>query len=239
MQTRIAVIGDFNPSNDTHIKLGESLIHAAGESISVEWIGTERVSQTALDPYDGIWCAPASPYASLKGALQGIRFAREHNVPFIGTCAGFRHAVIEYAQNVCGILNAVSEEYNIPDSPLIISRLQCSLVGKKMRIEMLARSLSRRLYGTDHAEEQYYCNFGLNEEYRPELESHGLRFTGRSEDGEARLLEIPDHPFFLGTLFVPQVSSLAGRPHPLIAGFAAAAAEFRSARSAKVEAAAR
>jgi CTP synthase (UTP-ammonia lyase) len=128
-------------------------------------------------------------------------------------------------------VGATSEEYGVTESPLIVTRLVCSLAGKKLQIRVTPNTLAHRLYRSDLVDEQYYCNFGFNEAYRAELEAHGLRFTGRSDDGEARILEIPDHPFFLATLFVPQTASLPGKPHPLIAGFASAAEEFRAQRA--------
>lgn len=224
LQIRIGVIGDYNSENETHTSIAESLRHARGDVV-VQWVPTELVSETDLSIFDGIWCAPQSPFRSFAGALAGIRYAREHGVPFLGTCAGFQHAVIEYARNVTGIPEAASEEYSSDRTALLISRLECSLYGKQLPISLVPGSMAASFYGADLVHERYYCNFGLNPEYESLLSKSGLIFSGRDDTNEVRVVELDPamHPFFMATLFIPQVGSKAGAPHPLIQAFAQAA----------------
>lgn len=172
----IGVIGQ--PENETHTSIARSLEHT-GVSTAVRWIRTTEVDNTDLSSFDAIWCAPGTPYTSMEGALAGIRFAREYGMPFLGTCAGFQHAILEFGRNVLDIRDAASEEYTIAGAPLFISRLSCSLIGNLMPVRLEAGSRARDAYGSDHAVERYYCNFGLNSRWEPQLTSAGLLITGR------------------------------------------------------------
>src|SRR4051794_41657005 len=120
MQTlRLGIIGDFNPGNPLHIATTDAMEHAAatlGANVTSEWLPTGDSHTYEL--FDALWCSPGSPYQSLDGALTGIRYARENGVPFIGTCGGFQHAVLEYARNVIGLREAKNAEYN-PHAPLL------------------------------------------------------------------------------------------------------------------------
>lgn len=130
---------------------------------------------------------------------------------------------MEIARHVLGIEDADHEEYGHPGArPLIVTSLACSLVGQDQPVAIAPGTLAARLYGTARVVEPYYCNYGLNPEYRGPLERAGLATSGTGADGEVRIVEFAAHPFFLATLFVPQARSAPGRPHPVIAGFAAA-----------------
>jgi CTP synthase (UTP-ammonia lyase) len=229
---RVSVIGDFDPTNDTHTTIQASLDHAAPGALKANWVPTDAMDLPLLARSAAIWCAPASPYRSLEGALQGIRYARENGVPCLGTCAGFQHAIIEFARNVLSFDGAASEEYDASASHLFVSRLACSLRGGlPMTVRIQPGTLAHRLYRSDHAQERYYCNFGFNPADRDQMEKGGARFSATDQDGEVRVFELPAHRFFMGTLFVPQTSSSAAKPHPIIAVFAAAAQEFGVERS--------
>jgi CTP synthase (UTP-ammonia lyase) len=229
--TRIGIIGDFDPENPTHVATDKAIAHTAdclGEPFQATWLATDGPTQ--LEPFHGIFCSPGSPYRSMAGALDGIRFARENSVPFIGTCGGFQHAVIEYARNVMGFSNAAHAETDPLAECLFVTALSCSLVGKTMEVRLKKESRAAGAYGADRSEEAFYCNFGLNPAYRSQLEEAGLDFTGVDVDGEARIIEHPLHPFFLATLFVPQARSVTGAPHPLVRAFCQAAASYRRSR---------
>ena len=173
----------------------------------------------ALAEFQGIWIGPGSPYASIEGALSAIRAAREHGIPLLGTCGGFQHIILEYARNVLGFTDAEHEESAPQSSRLIISRLACSLAGRTMTITLVRDSLVARSYGRTRAREQYLCNFGINPEYMDALCSGKLKAVGSDAEGTIRAVELPDHPFFVGTLYLPQLSSGPSNPHPLIAEF--------------------
>jgi CTP synthase (UTP-ammonia lyase) len=167
----------------------------------------------------------------MQGALNAIRVARESDLVLIGTCGGFQHIVLEYAQNVLGIEDASHEEYDPYASRLFLTRLACSLVGKTMQVFVEKDSLAFHAYGRAVADEHYYCNFGLNPEYRAQLHEAGLRVVGTDQDGEARIVEISWLRFFVGTLFVPQTSSTPEHPHPLILAYLEAARKPQAAVS--------
>ena len=104
----------------------------------------------------------------------------------------------------------------------MITPLSCSLVGTQQRVLVVPGTRAATLYGDETPVEDYRCNYGVDPEYHGALEQSGLRLSGFGEDGELRIIELPAHPFFLATLFLPQMRSAPGRPHPLLAGFAAA-----------------
>ena len=235
---RIGIIGEFNPDSPLHLATSEAIRHSFaqhGIEPSIDWLPTAKVHE--LGEYDAFWCSPGGPYQRLEGALETIRWARLERKPFIGTCAGFQHAALEFARNVLGIKDAMHAEYDPTATTPFIRPLTCSLVGKKLAIRLKPGTKAATLYGGTETIESYYCNFGLNPKYREELESAGLTVSGWDDDeessgagtpSEARVIELPDHPFFLGTLFVPQAASTPERPHPLIAGFCESILDQRS-----------
>jgi len=223
---RIGVIGDFDAQNATHVATNTSLQHAAealGQEVETVWVPTAERQNLAA--YNGLLCSPGSPYRDMEGAIRGIRFARENGVPFLGTCGGFQHLVIEYARNVLGFSDADHAETNPYGSRLFITPLSCSLKGKAMNVEVRQGTLAAAAYGALESTENYYCNFGINPAYTAELEAAGLRVTGMDTTGEVRIMEVDQHPFCMGTLFVPQARSEPGAPHPLIVAFCRAARE--------------
>ena len=220
----IGIIGDFNPANPTHVGTNAALESAA--ACQFEWLPTDAPHDYAK--FDGLLCSPGSPYRSEAGALRAIQYARENQIPLLGTCGGFQHIVLDYARNVAGVNDAGHEENDPESSTLFVSRLTCSLVGKTMNVSIRPGTLAHRCYATNSAEEAYYCNFGLNPEYRDVLSKAGLAVSGEDQDGEARIVELPGHPFFIGTLFVPQMRSTKERVHPVIRAFLEAATAIRS-----------
>lgn len=227
---RIAIVGDFQPDHETHPATGAALDHAAdalGLDLDHRWVPTpdpEGRAAQELGGTDGIWIAPGSPYASLQGALDSITFARTTGVPLLGTCAGFQHIVLEVGRSVLGLAGAGHEEVD-PDAPeLMIAALACSLAGQTFRVSFAAGSRAAAAYGVAAADERYYCRFGLNPDFIEPLAGAGLVVTGTDHDGDPRIVEWSDHPFLVGTLFVPQVRSAPGTPHPLVRAFVAAAA---------------
>jgi CTP synthase (UTP-ammonia lyase) len=234
--TRIGIIGDFNAVNPTHVATTNGIRHAAealGEPFETVWLPTDQPHE--LGDFQGLLASPGSPYRSLEGALVGIRYARENGVPFIGTCGGFQHLVIEYARNVMGFTDASHAESDPEASCLFITPLSCSLVGKTMEVAIAPGSKAAGACQATRSMEQFYCNFGLNREYQDQLQEHGLQITGKDQNGEVRIVELPTHPFFVGTLFVPQARSTPGSPHPLILEFCRAAAHFATRASSSAQ----
>ncbi|MEV4115234.1 hypothetical protein [Nonomuraea sp. NPDC049695] len=225
---RVAVIGDRDPAFPPHLATDDALRHAAahlGVRVDVRWLATEALESDLAEvkAADVLWCAPGSPYRSLRGALTALRHGREHRVPTLGTCGGCQHMVIEYARHVLGYEDAQHAEYDPYASTLFISALTCSLAGKTMPVTLAAGSQVAALYGRTEVEEEYYCNFGLDPRRQGALHEGGFAVTGVDGDGEARVLEIPGHPYYVATLFVPQVRSRPEAPHPLVVGLMRAA----------------
>lgn len=230
-QVRIGIIGDFNPAFYPHLATNVAIRHAADHlhlTVTIDWLPTLRLAYATDDDlrqFDALWCAPGSPYQSMDGALSAIRFARENGWPFIGTCGGFQHVVLEYARNVLGFQDAAHAESDPDASTLFISALDCSLVGKTMHVYLEPTSRVFGMYRRAAVLEQYYCQFGINPHYQATLHTGGLHVVGVDEAGGARLLELPDHPYFVATLFVPPLTSTPEHPHPLIVAYLQAAVD--------------
>lgn len=229
MNTRkVALIGEFSPDVKAHKAIPIALAMVSedvGCEVISEWAPTNEIEGDAaqrLSGYDALWCVPGSPFASFEGALDAIRYARETGVPFLGTCGGFQHALIEYARNVLGIREADHAESNPDASVLFVSPLTCSLVNVRGIVRLKEGSRIKEIYGTSEVEEEYSCSFGLNPEYRSLFEIGEMRITAVDENDEARVVELAGHPFFIGTLYQPERAALAGIRHPLITAFAQA-----------------
>jgi CTP synthase (UTP-ammonia lyase) len=222
----IGVIGDFNPGYENHVATKTAISYSArqvGVGVKVEWLPTNEMNIQKLDRFDAILCAPGSPYRSFDGALKGIRFARENNVPFIGTCGGFQHAVIEYARNVMGIEDAEHAEEHPDARNLFVTPLTCSLVGKVEEVKIAPASHAFEIYKASSTMERFYCNYGLNPSRRGDVVAAGLSVSGVDSGGEVRIVELPKARFYFGTLFVPQAVPNPERPHPLLTGLLKAA----------------
>ncbi|MEV8522777.1 MULTISPECIES: CTP synthase C-terminal region-related (seleno)protein [unclassified Streptomyces] len=231
--TRIALVGDRSPDVRSHTRvplLLEALRDREGLDLDAYWIPTEEAETHGVGGFDAVWVLPGSPYRSEAGALAAVRTAREENIPFLGTCGGFQHALLEYARNVCA-LHEASHAENTPgtEDPVIVP-LACSLVGHEGEILVTPGSRAAQLLGAERSLERYHCNYGASARHVDVLRAHGLVFSGTDGDGEVRIAELPRHPFFLATLFQPELSGDGTRPHPLIRGLAAAAVHHAQSR---------
>ncbi|MHB8131197.1 MAG: CTP synthase C-terminal region-related (seleno)protein [Mobilitalea sp.] len=214
----------------------EAIKHCAnklGLTQETKWLSTnllEEGTKQKLSCFDGLWCAPGSPYKSMLGAINAIKFARENNYPFIGTCGGFQHAVIEYARNVLQIKSIQGTEFNpyLPNS--FITALSCSLVGQARHIIIAKDSNMNDIYGATEIEEKYNCNFGLNKEFQTILDQNGFKVIGKDTEGEARIVVLDENNFYVATLFQPQLSSTYETPHPLIMAYLSYVKDFYLSR---------
>lgn len=225
---RIALVGDYNADVIAHQAIPLALDDAAAVlevPVEYRWVATRDVhSADSLADFDGIWLVPASPYQNTEGALIAVRYARENSLPFLGTCGGFQHAILEYARNVMGWEDAAHAETDT-EGRMVIAPLTCSLVEKSDTIELRANTLIARAYGRDSIEEGYHCNYGISAEFAEALKSLPLRVTGWDDNGDIRAVELVTHPFFVATLFQHERNALAGRPAPLVQAFLHAAAQ--------------
>jgi CTP synthase (UTP-ammonia lyase) len=221
--TRIGLIGDYDATVAAHVAIPIALRLAgdqAAVAVEFDWVSTEEISDPSrVIGFNGLWCVPASPYRSMAGALIAIRFARENQRPFLGTCGGFQHAVIEYARNVLGWTDAEHAE-TAPDATRpVITPLACELVEATDSVRFRADSRIASYYGLAESTEGYRCRYGLNPEFQAVLVSGPLRACAEDAAGEIRAVELDDHPFFLATLFQPERAALHKQAPPLVTAF--------------------
>lgn len=236
---QLALVGDYSPEVTAHRAIPRALELARDElqaDLTWEWVQTRdlRDAPRALAGFAAVWAVPASPYENMAGALAAIRFARETQRPFLGTCGGFQHALLEFARNVAGLPAADHAETNPAGDTLVVTRLGCSLVEETRELRLVPGSLIHAAYGRDLAREGYRCNYGPAPAHRANFERAGLRFTAfdlsaeglakEGDQGEVRAAELPvsTHPFFVGTLFQPERAALRGETPPLVRAFVAA-----------------
>lgn len=231
---RIGLIGDRDSQVIAHwaipLALQQSLLPHDG-TLRLEWLHTERLAAgLPLDGYAGFWGIPGSPYRDTEGALRAIRHARTEGVPYLGTCAGFQHALLERARNVLGWHDAVHAELSPDSGRAVIHALRCELIEVREEIRLRAGSRLADAYGRPSIREGYRCRYGINPEYQQALFGESLTASAHGEDGSIRALEAEDHPFFVATLFQPERKALAGVSVPLAEAFLSAVNRY--ARSA-------
>jgi CTP synthase (UTP-ammonia lyase) len=226
---RVALVGDHDPGVTAHRAIPLALGLAAdanGRAVEWTWLHTSTLTGDAgavLEPFDGVWCVPGSPYASATGAIAAVRFAREQGRPFLGTCGGFQHALLEYADAVWGVIAPAHAELDPEAADPVIAPLSCSLVEVAGDVRVEPGSRLAAVYGAEEAQEEYHCRFGLNPLFSSWLEAGPLHVAARDAQGDVRAVELADHPFFVATLFQPERAGLSGRSHPLIEAFVDAA----------------
>lgn len=222
---RIALVGDYNSAAIAHQAIPLALAQSAAAldlAITWHWVSTTAIHHSDdLAGYDGIWCVPASPYKSEQGALSAIRYARENQRPFLGTCGGFQHAIIEYARQVLGWQDAGHGE-TTQEGRLVIVPLVCSLVEKSDAIKLKQDSLAGKAYGSGEICEGYHCNYGIDPVFAAELNDGPLTAVGWDGQGEVRAIELQGHPFFVATLFQHERRALSHQATPLVMAFLAA-----------------
>ncbi len=241
-KVRIAVVGKYTEHVDSYKSVQEALIHggiANDVAVSIDWISSEVFDQvedprTRLARYDGILIPGGFGPRGVEGMLRTIRWAREERRPFFGICLGLQCAVIELARNVAGLGDAHSLEFDV-DTPhpvicLMDSQRQVTDKGGTMRLgaypaRLEAGSKVAAIYGVDEISERHRHRYEVHHLYRERLEEAGLTVSGVSPDGKlVEIIELADHPWFVGCQFHPELKSRPTRPHPLFASFIAAAA---------------
>ncbi|MGH9053509.1 MAG: CTP synthase [Acidimicrobiia bacterium] len=240
----IGLVGKYVDLPDAYLSVQEALRHGAlanDASLDLRWIPSDDVdgllAASYLDGLDGILVPGGFGVRGIEGKVQAIRYARENHVPFLGLCLGLQCAVIEFARARLGLADANSSEFD-PTTPhpvidLLESQVGVTDKGGSMRLGLYPAklgegSLAQRLYGEELVYERHRHRYELNNRYRKSLEDGGMRFSATlPDDSLVEIIEIPDHPFFIGSQFHPEFKSRPDRPHPLFAGFAAAALERR------------
>ena len=225
---RIAMIGERDDAGiAAHRAMPLALSNAAAAldvDLMAEWLPTGRIAGSAdVVAFDGFWCAPGSPYRSMDGALVAIAHARRSRLPFLGTCGGFQHAVVEFARHVMDWPDAMHAESDPGVGRPVIAALECSLVEARGNVTLAPGSRIARAYAASTAPTIYRCRYGLNPEFRAALTSGPLRGTAEDENGDLRAIELDDHPFFVATLWQPERAALEGQRVPLAEALVTAA----------------
>ena len=246
---RIAVVGKYTSLVDAYKSVQEALIHggiANDVGVRIDWISSEQYENgESLDwmrDYDGLLIPGGFGERGIEGMLRVIRWARIHDLPFFGICLGLQCAVIEYARNVCGLQDSHSVEFlhevSDPVICLMDSQRQVTDMGGTMRLgayPCVIREGSRahQVYETLEISERHRHRYEVNNNYRDILADNGMTFSGQSPDGNlVEILELSEHPWFVGCQFHPELKSRPMRPHPLFASFIGAARARRAEREA-------
>jgi len=227
---RIALVGDYNAAAKAHqgIPLALAIASEGNPVCEWEWVHTSTLREDPaqrLASFHGVWCVPASPYVHARGALAAIRFARETGRAFLGTCGGFQHALLEYAETVWGVVEPAHAELDPNAIDPVIAPLACSLIEQSGDVRFEQGSRLAGIYGVNAATEEYHCRYGLSSSFSDRLTRGPLRISARDAEGEVRAIELEGHPFYMATLFQPERSGLANRRHPLVSAFVASARE--------------
>ena len=223
----IAIVGDRDDSIAAHLAIPLALADAASAlavDLAFDWLASDSIDDVArLAGFDAFWVAPGSPYRSLDGALLAITHARTSGRPFLGTCGGFQHAVLEFARHVLDWPDAMHAESDPGVGRPVIAELACSLVEAHGSVTLAPGSRLARAYAAATAPATYRCRYGLNPEFRAALTAGPLRGVAEDEQGDLRAIELDGHPFFVATLWQPEREALEGRRVPLAEALVVAA----------------
>jgi CTP synthase len=237
---RIAIVGKYVDLKESYKSINEAMVHAGiahRARVVLEHIDAEDIevkgADTMLGGCDGILVPGGFGSRGTLGKIQAVQYAREKKVPFFGICLGLQIAVIEFARHVLGLKNATSDEFEEKSEAPVIHMMEhqksVQRKGGSMRLgqypcALKPGSLARRVYGTDAITERHRHRFEVNNSYRPALETAGMVFSGTSPDGSlVEMVELPDHPHFIGCQFHPEFLSRPWRAHPLFSALIGAA----------------
>ncbi len=222
----IILLGDRDPDKVTHRELDAAISLLPGH-IRARWVGTASPQAAHTGRADALWVVSGSPFEDDQAVYEAIKMARTCGQPFLGTCAGFQYAVVEFARNVAGIRDAGHAETALDSQELVVEKLACSLVAQERQVTAVAGTHMHELMGSAPFPGFHWCNYGLAPAYANRLVEHGLVIAATAPDAGVEAFELPAHPFFIATLFQPQVGSLVGQPlHPVIQAFLAASANL-------------
>jgi CTP synthase (UTP-ammonia lyase) len=225
MWVNIAIVGDENGAYPSHREIN-AVRSMLGEGVDAQWVSTDGARVRDLDGFDGIWLTPGSPYADDAAAYDAVRWARERDVPFLGTCGGLQYAVIEYFRNVLGLASASHAESDGVDDTNVVRALACSLDGVERMVRPLAGTRFARLVDGEPFVGMHYCSYGPGTEALQRLVEGGMVIEATADDAEAEVIELPTNRFFMLSLFQPQIGAVAGKPlHPLLREFVRCARE--------------
>jgi CTP synthase len=252
MAVTIAMVGKYVNLRDSYISLTEALIHAGVRTrtrVNIQFIeatDVEKHGTGCLEGVDAILVPGGFGERGIDGKIEAIRYAREHQIPYLGICLGMQLAIVEYARHVAGLDGANSTEFNRSSPHPVIAlitewqdqkgtveqRTEESKLGGTMRlgaqeVRLSHGSRAHQIYGADVIMERHRHRFEFNNRYLQKMMNAGLRFPGFSRDGLVEMIELPNHPFFLASQFHPEFRSTPRDGHPLFTGFIKAARAHR------------
>jgi len=241
-EVKIGLVGKYVELQDSYKSILESFIHAGAENeikVKVVSIHSEHLDGTNVvekfKGLHGILVAPGFGERGIEGKIDAVKYAREHKIPYFGICLGMQMAVIEYSRNVLGLKGANSTEMNKETSYPVIGLMDeqkhITDKGGTMRLgawkcDLVASSIAGKTYVAKSIEERYRHRYEYNNEFREQLEAAGLKTTGiNPETGLVEIVEIENHPWFVGVQYHPEYKSTVVNPHPLFVSFVKAAHE--------------
>ena len=241
----IALVGKYIRLHDAYLSVVEALKHGGIKNraeVKIRWVDAEEICREnagkLLEGADGILVPGGFGTRGTEGKIAAIEYARTRKVPFLGICLGMQMAIVEFARNVLGFHDANSSELN-PDTmhpviALLPEQNEVEDIGGTLRLGAYPCVLNRNskayaLYGKEEISERHRHRYEVNNDYRAELENHGMLLSGLSPDGHiVEMVELKDHPFFIGTQAHPELKSRPNRAHPLFAGLVEAAVKYRA-----------
>ena len=245
-EVRIGLVGKYNELQDAYKSIHESFVHAgAVNECDVEVVpihsehleGTDEELKERLQGLHGVLVAPGFGERGIEGKIRAIRYVREQQIPFFGICLGMQCAVIEVARHVAGLDRAASTEVDpgteYPIIDLMPEQKNITKMGGTMRLgaydcELRRRSKASKAYGTLKISERHRHRYEFNNAYKEQLEKAGMVFSGINPQTElVEIIELKDHPWFVGTQFHPELKSTVENPHPLFVAFVDACIEFQ------------
>ncbi len=224
---RIALVGDYNDTVVAHRAIPIALrmaVESLGVDVRWDWLPSATLDSPVdahLRDYAAAWCVPGSPYRNTRGVIDAIRYARVHSMPFLGTCGGFQHAVMEYAEAIWNITASHAETDATAVDP-VIAPLVCSLLSVNDELHFEPGSRLRNIYGCNSTREEYQCRYGFNSVHMHRFNNSAMKIAARDTTGEVRAIELDNHAFFIATLFQPERAALKDQLPPLVKAFVAA-----------------
>ncbi len=255
-EVKVAIVGKYVEYEDSYKSLKEALVHGAlahNLKLNLSWVEAEGLEgaedyEAQLEGYDGILVPGGFGKRGIEGMLQAIRYAREKKIPYFGICLGMQTACIEFARNVAGLAEANSSEFDPATPHRVIYKLRelrgVEELGGTMRLgawtcKIEPGTLAHKIYGQLEISERHRHRYEFNREYEEPMVAAGLRISGSTPDGTyVEMIELPDHPYFIGCQFHPEFKSKPLEPHPLFKSFVGAAYEHGRARRSQRDAAA-
>ena len=244
-RVRVAIVGKYTELSDAYTSIREALTHggiAHEVGVDLHWIASDRFTDQdeagrVLQGHHALLVPGGFGVRGVEGMVEAIRWAREHGMPFFGICLGMQTAIIEFARNVCQMPETNSSEFAPecanPVVSLMDSQREVQDLGGTMRLGAYPCKLSpgsrvQQIYQTDEVSERHRHRYEVNNKYRKQLQEYGLRCPGLSPDGSlVEMIELPEHPWYVGCQFHPELRSRPMRPHPLFASFVGAARQYK------------